>query len=65
MTPSSIDISFISCIIWLTYMPLYRIQNGAENAKKTRTGQTSVLPTIQPRIQSLVHNPFGFKAEQT
>ena len=46
-------------------MPLYRIQNGAENAKKTRTGQTSVLPTIQPRIQSLVHNPFGFKAEQT
>ena len=34
-------------------------------AKKTRTGQTLVLPTIQPRIQSLVHNPFGFKAEQT
>ena len=34
-------------------------------AKKTRTGQTLVLPTIQRRIQSLVHNPFGFKAEQT
>ena len=34
--------------------------------KKTRTsGQTLVLPTIQPRIQSFVHNPFGFKAEQT